>query len=229
MQTAIISERNVELVEKNRPQQQRAIKTYEAILSATGELLCEVGLERISTNIIAERAGVTVPALYRYFPNKYAVLNALGLRLLSARKAQFERWHVDRLHGHGVYTLLESLDELLLGVYRVTRDFPGGVELLHGMQAMAPLQSVQHEHDWMVARTFAGIWADLNRVQYTDELVSKSRVAIAMGFASIQLALEDPAVSPELAIQEGASALRAYLEHGMMAASPGTNLGVNSA
>ena len=84
MQPWTVSEQNVELLEKNRPQQQRAIKTYEAILSAAGELLCEVGLERISTNNIAERAGVTVPALYRYFPNKYAVINALAGRLLEA-------------------------------------------------------------------------------------------------------------------------------------------------
>jgi AcrR family transcriptional regulator len=216
MQTATISERRVELVEKNRPQQQRAIKTYEAILAATGELLREVGLERISTNIIAERAGVTVPALYRYFPNKYAVLNALGSRLLGARKAVFERWQQDRLEGHGPYAMLESLSELLLGVYRVTRDFPGGVELLHGMQAMAPLQKVQQDNEWMLARNFAGIWAELNRVQCTEELVIKSRVAVAMGFASIQVALEDPSVVPEVAVQEGASALRAYLEHGMM-------------
>ncbi len=223
MQTATISERSVELVEKNRPQQQRAIKTYEAILSATGELLREVGLERISTNIIAERAGVTVPALYRYFPNKYAVLNALGSRLLGARKAVFDRWYQDRLDGHGPYAMLESLNELLLGVYRVTRDFPGGVELLHGMQAMAPLQQVQHDNDWMVARTFARIWADLNSVQCTEELVSRSRVAVAMGFASIQVALEDPSMAPEVAVQEGAGALRAYLEHGMMKVVRGVN------
>ncbi len=216
MQTATISERSVELVEKNRPQQQRAIKTYEAILSATGELLREVGLERISTNIIAERAGVTVPALYRYFPNKYAVLNALGSRLLGARKAVFERWQDQRLIGHGPYTMLESLNELLIGVYEVTRDFPGGVELLHGMQAMAPLQKVQQEHDWMLASTFAHIWADLNRVPCTEELVGKSRVAVAMGFSSIQVALEDPAMSPEVAVREGAQALRSYLEYGMI-------------
>ncbi len=223
MQTASISERSVELVEKNRPQQQRAIKTYEAILSATGELLREVGLERISTNIIAERAGVTVPALYRYFPNKYAVLNALGSRLLGARKAVFEHWQEGRLSGHGPYAMLESLNELLMGVYRVTRDFPGGVELLHGMQAMAPLQKVQQEHDWMVARTFAGIWADLNRVQCTEELVCKSRVAVALGFSSIQVALEDPDMSPDVALYEGAHALRSYLEHGMMKGPHGVN------
>ena len=61
---------SVELLEKNKPQQARAKRTYEAILASAAKLLVEVGVERISTNLIAEDAGITVPALYRYFPNK---------------------------------------------------------------------------------------------------------------------------------------------------------------
>ena len=49
-----------ELLEKNRPQQQRAIKTYETILESAAQLLEEIGVERISTNLIAERAGQSV-------------------------------------------------------------------------------------------------------------------------------------------------------------------------
>ena len=90
--------RQVELLEKNRPRQERAKRTYESILVAAAELLVEVGVERISTNLIAERAGITVPALYRYFPNKYAVINALGVEhanlSVSLHYAQFD--HDDR-------------------------------------------------------------------------------------------------------------------------------------
>ena len=46
----------VELLEKNRPRQARAKRTYEAILEAAAGLLLEIGVERISTNLIAERA-----------------------------------------------------------------------------------------------------------------------------------------------------------------------------
>ena len=109
MQTATQNSRSVELLEKNRPQQQRAIRTYEAILSATGELLCEVGLERVSTNNIAERAGVTVPALYRYFPNKYAVLNALGARLMDAQNEVFARWQRRYITGKPSQAMLDNI------------------------------------------------------------------------------------------------------------------------
>jgi len=56
----IASREPVELLEKNRPKQERAKRTYETILQATAQLLIEVGVERISTNLIAEKAGVTV-------------------------------------------------------------------------------------------------------------------------------------------------------------------------
>src|SRR5262249_31941379 len=59
------------------PRQERALQTYERLLDVAGELLAEVGVERISTNMICARAGMTPPALYRYFKDKYAVLEAL--------------------------------------------------------------------------------------------------------------------------------------------------------
>ena len=64
-----IARRQVELLEKNRPRQERAKRTYEAILNAAAELLVEVGVERISTNLIAERAGITVPCLLYTSPS----------------------------------------------------------------------------------------------------------------------------------------------------------------
>ncbi|MFN5821845.1 MAG: TetR/AcrR family transcriptional regulator [Novosphingobium sp.] len=46
-----------------KPTQKRALATYERLLDAAGELLAEVGVERISTNLVAARAGVSPPTL----------------------------------------------------------------------------------------------------------------------------------------------------------------------
>lgn len=48
-----------------------------AILQAGRELLEAEGSEAVTTNRIAERAGVSIGSLYRYFPNKEAVLACL--------------------------------------------------------------------------------------------------------------------------------------------------------
>ena len=74
------------------PKQERAQQTYELLLDVAGELLAEVGIERISTNLICARAGLTPPALYRYFKDKYSVLEALGLRLMERQNAVLEAW-----------------------------------------------------------------------------------------------------------------------------------------
>lgn len=215
MQSLTVSEQNVELLEKNRPQQQRAIKTYEAILSAAGELLCEVGLERISTNNIAERAGVTVPALYRYFPNKYAVINALAGRLMEVRTEVFVDWYKQRVEGRGVDALLDGLESLLRDLYRVTRDFPGGLELIYGMQAMAPLQEVQQQSHWSTAERFAKMWAELTGEEVSEVIEQRARMALSMGSMTIQMALEDKRMDPENALREGARALRTYLDNAL--------------
>src|SRR5678815_5337556 len=70
------------------PKQERAMQTRERLLDVAGELLGKVGIERISTNMICARAGLTPPALYRYFKDKYAVLEALGLRLMDRQNVE---------------------------------------------------------------------------------------------------------------------------------------------
>ncbi|MFP6730961.1 MAG: TetR/AcrR family transcriptional regulator [Alphaproteobacteria bacterium] len=71
----------LELQPRKEPKQARARRTFERILSATGELLDEVGIDHVTTNLVAARAGVNIASLYKYFPNKYALLNFLALRL----------------------------------------------------------------------------------------------------------------------------------------------------
>ena len=51
--------------------------TVEAIAEATIQVLLADGLDRLTTNRVAERAGVSVGTLYQYYPNKQALLFAL--------------------------------------------------------------------------------------------------------------------------------------------------------
>lgn len=61
-----------------QPKQRRALQTRQKILDATLELLEQSGIEKISTNLIADRAGVNIASLYKYFPDKYAILHELA-------------------------------------------------------------------------------------------------------------------------------------------------------
>lgn len=59
---------------RKRPQQARSRATFDAIVEAGAQLLVEEGYHQLSTNKIAERAGVSIGSLYQYFPNKEAVV-----------------------------------------------------------------------------------------------------------------------------------------------------------
>ena len=62
---------------RKTPVQSRSAVTVEAILEATIQVLLTVGAERLTTTLIAHRAGVSVGTLYQYFPNKQSVLQAV--------------------------------------------------------------------------------------------------------------------------------------------------------
>src|SRR3984885_15239792 len=90
---------------RRAPVQERAQVTVEAMLDATIKLLKREGASSITTNRIAEVAGVSIGSLYQYFPNKRAIFTALHQR------------HVDQIDRMVQTTLVEhagsSMEELL--------------------------------------------------------------------------------------------------------------------
>ena len=78
---------SIELGPRSEPQQARSRATLQRILQASAELLEEVGVEGFNTNLLAERAGVGTRAIYRYFPNKFAILVAMAKGLRETERA----------------------------------------------------------------------------------------------------------------------------------------------
>jgi AcrR family transcriptional regulator len=65
---------------RRRPKQRRARQTVEAVLDAVIRLLKREGSGAITTNRIAEVAGVSIGSVYQYFPDKRAIFTALHQR-----------------------------------------------------------------------------------------------------------------------------------------------------
>ena len=206
----VVVRERIELLEKNKPKQERAKRTYEAILTAAAELLVEVGVERISTNIVAERAGITVPALYRYFPNKYAVLNALSAACMDKQNAVFQQWFDQYLEQGDPQLLADEIYGLLKGTYDVTQEQVGGLEVVQALRAVEPLREVRIASHRVVSSQFATIAAEfLGRP--ADELVmTQARLTVNLGYAIIEMAMEDQSLSAESILREGARMIQLY-------------------
>lgn len=71
------------------PRQARAAATVEVVLEAAAQLLEKAGEAGFNTNALAERAGVSIGTIYRYFPDKRAILVALARRERDATDAAF--------------------------------------------------------------------------------------------------------------------------------------------
>jgi AcrR family transcriptional regulator len=86
---------------RRKPTQRRAQQTVEAILDAVVRILKREGSRGITTNHVAEVAGVSIGSLYQYFPDKSAIFVALHGRHID----QIDRAIQDTLIAHASSSL----------------------------------------------------------------------------------------------------------------------------
>ncbi|KTB57937.1 TetR/AcrR family transcriptional regulator [Pseudomonas syringae] len=181
---------------KKLPAQQRATETYERILVATAQTLCDVGVERLSTNLVCERAGLTPPALYRYFPNKYALLTVLGERLLEKQNERIDYWITAELLTGTPQALEKALADLILDTYEVTEATLGGMWTLKALRAVPALEHVRLDSHRRVATAQAAIMTSAFPEADPQRIAMVARVAVEMIHATIELLFDEP-MAPE--------------------------------
>ena len=72
---------------KKIPKQARSRAMFEALIEATARILRTEGAEAVSTNRVAQVAGVSVGSLYQYFPGRDALMYAVLERQERAQLA----------------------------------------------------------------------------------------------------------------------------------------------
>ena len=187
--------------------QARGQDTYEIVLATAGEMLGETGFEQLTTNAICKRAGLTPPALYRYFKDKYDILEALGLRLMARQNIVLEQWiarHADR----GIEALRDGIEELLRETAAVTQSEPGAVWTLRALHASPRLVHVRLEsHRYVTDRLVEAYIQYLPGVD-REALWQQVRLSVELGFAADQMLQEETRVSAELVFSSVARILR---------------------
>ncbi len=119
--------------------QKRGVLRVEEILQAAGALFAELGYDKVTTNMIAARAGVSPGSLYQFFPNKEAIAQAFATDAIN--------------HLHGVYDALLSsevttlplqafLDTFIDRIVAFNRNCPGYLALELGSTISSSLALV---------------------------------------------------------------------------------------
>ncbi|MBB3046937.1 AcrR family transcriptional regulator [Litorivivens lipolytica] len=103
---------------RKRPKQSRSAELVRAIREACLKILDEEGAERLTTQRIADVAGVNIASVYQYFPNKEAVLAEVYedqlAELADQASAEFKRiWKLSS----------ESFEDTLRAIIAMEADF----------------------------------------------------------------------------------------------------------
>lgn len=104
------------------PVQARSTARVNALLDAACEAMHEIGYEQLTTAMVAERAGASIGTVYRYFPDRVAVLQAVAQRNLE-RVTQALTAALSRHNPASVADTVDVTVDTLADVFRVEKGF----------------------------------------------------------------------------------------------------------
>ena len=137
---------------RRMPVQSRGHATFERILRAAAELLEEVGLEKLTTNLVAARSGANIATLYKYFPNKHAIVVELFRRHTAGRSALARRRLGDmQPSARWIGNFDSAMDEMI----RIRRQQPGYLALRRAIRSSPELMQIELESSREIARLIA--------------------------------------------------------------------------
>jgi len=199
------------------PRSSRSLATYEKLIRAAGELLGEVGFEKLTTNAICARAGLTLPALYHYFQDKFELLEALARKLLEKQTEAFAGWVSQgaRWKDAGGRAALEDWFRTSVGL---TLSEPGTIWTLRALRAVPNLAHIRLESQRKVTdlmfHHFRRVYPDVPAAA----LWCRLRIIAEFGFNVDELALEENRIPHDVLFREAARVLA--IPYGSKSAKP---------
>jgi AcrR family transcriptional regulator len=106
---------------KARPRQRRAQETIDIIVRATAHILSREGIDRVTTNRVAEKAGVSIGSLYQYFPNKEALVGEVRRRYDEA----FRERLIALIGGIGTLPLRDGIERCVRALVAIHAEDTG--------------------------------------------------------------------------------------------------------
>ena len=193
---------------RNAPTGHKGHNTVERIIDAAADLLEARGYEALTTNHIAQAAGVNIATLYKYFANKEAILIALHLRLSR-------RWTeaLTRLVGQ----LREGAPwrETVCQIIDVAAGRRQGTTVAAAMRIAMRVSPELQAHDRAESIASARVVADMliDRANVDPVTAMRvGRVAIEVGMAVLDLWLHEEAAADAAWVVETKAVVCNYLE-----------------
>ena len=101
---------------RKKATQGRAQVTVNSILQATTHIIEKSGLDQLSTNHIAKKAGVSIGSLYQYFPSKESILIQLVEKELNGHVENLKQ-HIDQIDDSNLPDFVDEILETILVMF----------------------------------------------------------------------------------------------------------------
>jgi AcrR family transcriptional regulator len=189
------------------PAQERSLARIDALLDAAAAVVDEVGFDRLTTAQVAELSGASIGTVYRYFPDRIALLVALRDRAVFRYRLAAS----DELDRRQPATWKEAVGALVDSFADMFRTEPGfrilRFEEVRGVEEAAV---VDHVHEFAVR--VAEILSSSYGLPYDDDLVFRLDVATQMAESLIERAHLRESQGDSRVLAEARVVAIAYLE-----------------
>lgn len=189
---------------RTEPTQRRSSQRLDALLDAAAEIVDEIGFERLTTQMVAERAGASIGTVYRYFPDRVAVLHALrerSVRRFRERVAEL----LERAEPCNWWQIVEIAIDACVELYR---DEPG-FSVVHASSREAADDGLEPE---FADRLASVIEHDFGTLIDPAELRFHLGVSIELADALVNRAFTRDADGDARYLAEAKRVVRDYLE-----------------
>jgi len=196
---------------RNEPVQARSTARLTTLLDAAASVVDDIGFERLTTAMVAERAHSSIGTVYRYFPDRIAVLQALSGRYRS-RFAEYRSASLGASLSAGEeQSWLAAVDSVLEYWLDAFRNEPGFRSLRFGdVLDLHPRQgSVTYMGE--VAATVASVLESRHGFAVDDALLFDLEVAFTACDALLARAFAFDPAGDDRYIRQGFDSARRYL------------------
>lgn len=190
---------------RRAPVQRRSAERLTRILDACAGLLDEVGYDGLSTRAVAERAGVPIGSVYRFFGNKRQMADALAQRNLE----RYSERVTERLKGARRGDWRAAMDAVLDEYLAMKHTAPGFSLVDFGNQI--PIGARHAEPNHRVADRLTALLSDYLAREPDDDLRRTFLIAVETADTLVQLAFRVDPEGDAKVIDETRELLRAYL------------------
>ncbi|MDC0662002.1 TetR/AcrR family transcriptional regulator [Marinobacter sp. SS21] len=126
---------NIDVKPRRTPVQARSRERVNSILKHAADIFNDVGVDGTSMSAIARKSDMSLASLYRYFPNKAAIVQAIA----ETHVARMEQEMRDRLAETAVEDAVDVLVDLYYDFYR---NEPAYSAIWSGVESMPELREL---------------------------------------------------------------------------------------